>query len=250
MPRNGAQESQISPNFIFSRAAFALIVHPMIMATRLEELLDKLRGSEPLHLDVGLRMMKADGGAVFPLDLLALAVLNRSSNLVPAFASLVESRNFISAVPLLRLQIDNCLRFYAAYISENPHDFATAVLGGEHVRRMRDKHGNKMTDAYLVERFSEEFSWAKNVYEKTSGYIHLSDAHIANIFKQPIGEASEETVQELVIGPGDNFAGDCLYEEAVEAFIAATEAMFHYLVGWVGTKASKGIGGQTGVPNS
>src|SRR5437899_1352505 len=116
------------------------------MPPRLVSLLKNLRASEPLHLEVGLQMMKAADGAVFPVDLLAWAALNRSANLVPGFASLVEAWNLIAAAPLLRLQIDNCLRFYGVYIVSKPHEFAGAVLKGEQVRKMKDSKGKLMTD--------------------------------------------------------------------------------------------------------
>lgn len=158
--------------------------------------------------------------------------------MVPGFASLIEARNFIAAVPLLRLQIDNCLRFHGVYIVGKPHDFATAVLKGEQIRKMKDSKGNFMTDRYLVGCIAKEFPWITRVYERTSGYIHLSEAHIASVFSQTPKERLDKDVSEIAIGPGDKFTEPALYEEAVEAFIAATEAVFHYLVGWVKTKES------------
>jgi hypothetical protein len=208
------------------------------MSPKLASLLKDLRDSEPLHLKVALRMMKAAGGAVFPVDLLAWAALNRSANLVPGFASLIEARNFIAAAPLLRLQIDNCLRFHGIYIVEKPHDFAGAVLKGEQVRNMKDSKGKRLTDRHLVECVAKDFPWITRVYEKTSGYVHLSDAHIASVFSKTPREKLDKGICEIAIGPDDNFTASALYEEAVEAFFAATEALFHYLVGWVKTKES------------
>jgi hypothetical protein len=181
-------------------------------------------------------MMKAADGAVFPVDLLAWAALNRSANLVPGFASLIEARNFIAAAPLLRLQIDNCLRFYGVYIVSKPDDFAHAVRKGGQVRKMKDSKGNLMTDRYLVECVAKDFPWITRVYEKTSGYVHLSDAHIASVFSETPREKLDKGICEVAIGPGDKFTNPALYEEAVAAFIAATKALFHYLVRWVKTK--------------
>src|ERR1039458_4375479 len=212
------------------------------MPPKLSLLLKDLRASEPLHLKVGLRMMKAADGAVFPVDMLAWAALNRSANLVPAFASLIEARNLIAAAPLLRLQIDNCLRFHSVYIVGKPHDFAGAVLKGEQVRKMKDSKGKFMTDRHLVECVAKDFPWIPRVYEKTSGYVHLSDAPIASVFSETPREKLDKGICEIAIGPGDKFTQPALYEEAVEAFIAATKALFHYLVGWVETKESKSNG--------
>jgi len=184
-------------------------------------------------------MMKADGGNFFPVDLLALAALNRSANLVLGFTSLIETQNFIAAAPLLRLQIDSCLRFYGVYLVDNPHKFAGAVLKGEQIRKIRDSKGNLMTDRYLVECVAKDFPWIVRVYERTSGYIHLSRVHIASIFGESTKEELEERIAKIAIGPKGEFAKPEHYEEAVSAFIAATEALFHYVIGWVKTKERK-----------
>lgn len=181
-------------------------------------------------------MAKADGGAVYPLDLLANAVLHRSANLVRGYSLLVEQRNFICAAPLLRLQIDNCLRFYAAFIVADAHDFAEKVFKGVRVSKMKDRTGSLMTDAYLAKKLSRKHPWILRVYDRTSGYVHLSDTHIFNTFSPPTPGDLKETKQQIVVGPGDCFAGDALYEEATAAFIEATRLLFEHLVGWVKTK--------------
>jgi len=182
--------------------------------------------------------MQADGGAIYPVDLLAIAVLHRSTNLIRGFAMLVKQRNFISAAPLLRLQIDNCLRFYAVYLVKDPHEFAKNVFKGVHISKMTDKSGKSLTDSHLAKRLSELHPWVKRVYERTSAYVHLSSTHIFNTFAPTTPEKQKERIQKLVFGRGDCFPTDELYEEATEAFIAATDVLFKYLVGWVETKSS------------
>src|SRR6516162_1393286 len=98
------------------------------MKTRLEDLVNCLRESEGMHHGVWMRMTGADNGAVYPVDLLANAVINRSINLLRGYCDLVEKRNFICAAALLRLQLDNCLRFSAVFLVSSCHDFATEVL--------------------------------------------------------------------------------------------------------------------------
>jgi hypothetical protein len=208
------------------------------MPSKLETLLRDLSDSEACHHEAALKMMKADGNArIFPLDMLALAVLNRSLNLIPAFVYLIESKNFIAAAPLLRLQIDNCIRFHAAWLVDHPHEFALAVLKGDHICKLKAKNGRPMTDRFLLENFAKEFRWVTKVYERTSGYIHLSNAHVSNLF---VGTTSTEKCSaELRWGRGDDFPDNSVYIEAVEAFIAATDAMFHYITGWVKTKEAE-----------
>lgn len=206
------------------------------METQLKKLLTHLRRSEDFHLEVWKKMMEADGGSLFPVDLLANAVLHRSISLVRGFATLVEQRNLICAAPLLRFQLDNCLRFYAVFIVEKPHDFALQVLKGVRVSKIKDKSGKLMRDAHLVEQLSQKHPWVSKVYEQTSGYVHLSDAHIFNTFAPTSQEDQNKRKQNIVIGVGDCFETDEYYEEATEAFIEATDVLFEYVIGWVKTK--------------
>ncbi len=181
-------------------------------------------------------MSFADGGKLFPVDLLAKAVINRSAHLTRAFRVLVEHRNFIAAAALLRLQIDSCLRFHAVWLVEDAHDFSMKVMQGEHVRRLRDRDGELMTDGYLAMKMNDKHPWILRVYKRTSGYIHLSESHIFNTFTPPSAEDRRQGFQTITVGFEDNFDDDSLYEEATEAFIETTKTLFHYLVGWVSTK--------------
>jgi hypothetical protein len=166
---------------------------------------------------------------------LAQAVLNRLLNLVEGFVTLAQQRNLICCGALLRLQLDNCLRFYAVYLVKDPHDFAMQVFGGTPIKKMKDKNGKFMTDKYLAEKLNEKYPWVLNVYKKTSGYIHLSETHIFNTFLE---SPKEVGTQEMGIGIGSNLEGDELFEEATEAFTEATKVMFEYLIGWQRTKAN------------
>jgi len=103
--------------------------------SRLEKLLEILKASQKLHFEVWQKTMNAYGGKCYPVDLLAQAVLNRSLNLVEGFATLAQQRNMICCGALLRLQLDNCLRFYAVYLVKDPHDFAMQVLAANQSRR-------------------------------------------------------------------------------------------------------------------
>lgn len=183
-----------------------------------------------------MRMVKADGGAVYPVDLLSYAVIHRSINLVQGFAYLIEKRNFICAAPLLRLQLDNCLRFSAVFLVSDCHEFATQVLKGRPVRRMKDKSGALMNDSYLVKKLAVDHPWVERVYTRTSGYIHLSETHFYNTLIPQTQAAQEKGVQAFHIGPGDSFETDEVYEEATEAFVETTRVLMKYLIGWVQTK--------------
>lgn len=101
------------------------------------------------QLKFGHDLMAADDGNFYPLDLLAFAAIKRSMSLQSAMLSLIRDNNYFSAASLLRLQIDSCMRFYAVFLVDDPHDLATMVLSGEKISNIKDRNGNKMRDAFI-----------------------------------------------------------------------------------------------------
>lgn len=150
----------------------------------IEEAIKILSEANEQHLKLGKKMSEAYQGAIYHMDLFAATVLNRSLYLIEGFSRLVLDQNYISAVPLLRLQLDNALRFYAAWLVDEPHQFVADVIAGKQIRKIKDSHGNMMTDAYLVSKLSKEYDWIDKVYKSSSGFIHLSEAHIFNAIHQ------------------------------------------------------------------
>jgi hypothetical protein len=195
--------------------------------------LGKLAALESEQLETFRRMYIAYGSALYPLDLLAAAALNRSLAQCSGFRALVEARNYICAAPILRLQIDTALRFFAAFLVDNPHEFAGSVLKGIHVDKLKDQNGKQMRDAYLLSCLPAKFSWVKEVYKKTSGYIHLSGEHISQTLES-LDE--EERTLCIKVSATDKELSEKVYCEVIEAFCAATEMFLYYVEGWIFTK--------------
>ena len=198
----------------------------------IKEAIEILSEANEQHLDLGKKMSEAYQGAIYKMDLFAAAVLNRSLYLIEGFSMLVSDHNYISAVPLLRLQLDNALRFHAAWLVDEPHQFVTDVIAGKQIRNIKDSHGNKMTDAYLVSKLSEEYDWIDKVYKKTSGYIHLSESHIFNAVHQGV---SERTII-VNIGRGKIPVSDDIFLDLIGAFIETTKIVLKYVNSWIYTK--------------
>lgn len=197
-----------------------------------DKALEQLKRYRERHFELGKAIIQAYGGAMYPLDLLVLATLNRSLCLLKGFVSLIEDKNFVSAAPLIRLQLDNCLRLSAGTLVNNTHGFTMKILEGIPVRKQRDRSNKLMTDQYLVEKLTQQFTWVKKVYDNTSGYVHLSEKHIFNTM-QASGEEYKFT---LKITDRDEFVPDALYIEAIKAFKATTDVLFEYIYGWAYTK--------------
>ena len=202
----------------------------------LSEKVAALREMRAAHSDLGMGILRAYDGALYPLDFMAVAVIKRSLNLLSAFCGLVEDRNFLAAAALLRLQLDSCLRFYAAFLVDDPHEFALEVLAGKQIRKLRARGGSRMTDRYLLECLSESEPWITSLYEHTSGFVHLSEKHIFATL-QSVREEKEERTLEFLIGGADAFIPSERYVEAIDAFEAVTDLLLRYLEGWRVSKA-------------
>lgn len=125
-----------------------------------------------------LEMCRADDGAFFPVDMVAMGAVKRSASQSYGLRLFIEGWNLLCARALLRTQIDTALRFSALWLVKAPHDVAREILRGERLDKMKDQHGKRMTDAYLISKLAPEHTWLPDVYERTSGYIHFSGAHM------------------------------------------------------------------------
>lgn len=185
------------------------------------------------HLSVAGYVLQADGGALFPVDLVAQAVLHRSMALLRGFSGAIRDENFLCAAPLIRLQLDNLLRFYALFIVEDPHETSMQMFKGVPLRKQRDKKGSKMTDAYLAKKLSAELPWIPEVYKQTSGYIHLSEKHMFNTH----GDVDESTRSvEICISGKDFKIDDGFRIEAIDCMKETTSNILRYIYGWGRTK--------------
>lgn len=202
----------------------------LIMTT--EEAIGVLSESIEVQKKLAKEMFGADNRTMYPMDIYTCAATNRSLCLIDGFITLIRKKNFLAAVPLVRMQLDNVLRFAAAWMVKKPHEFAQDVFDGKHIRNLEDRHGKKLTDYYLVKQLSKEYPWIKKVYENTSGYIHLSEKHIFNAIKP--GKRKNEI--EMKISPIDDNIPEHFYVEAIDYCSKTTLIFVKYLHGWVHTK--------------
>ena len=193
-----------------------------------------LEAAENNMLDRSVRMLQAYGGALYGFDLLASAALNRSLALSSGFRTMIRERNLICAGPLVRLQLDTALRFFAGFTVSDPHDFALKVLEGDRIDRMRDQHGTRMTDRHLVTQLTKEYPWVESVYEGGSGYVHLSATHIFSTFDRNYYEQAAK--HRIKIGSRDQQFPDDVYLKTIETFGECTKMLMRYIEGWIITK--------------
>ena len=181
--------------------------------------------------------MISSGKGMYTLDYYVSGILNRSLSLIYGFETLIESANYLGAVHLVRPYLDNYLRLSAVWLVDEVDLFANNVWKGDMIRKMKDKSGKPMTDAYLKDKATEDYPWIANVYEATSGFIHFSGKHISNA--TTVNKEKERTLT-TYIGKFDN---DVSYESKLEATICMIEisnCIAKLVYAWIETKRKNG----------
>ena len=202
------------------------------MPNKIDTCFDELSALNKELLSLAGRVAKADEGNVFAVDLMTMAVVNRALELSEGFKLLVKNEHFLCAAPLLRLQLDNLLRYSAVWLVEKPHDFCMEVFKGTPIKKLKDASGKKMMDYYLVEKLSNEIKWIKSVYEKTCGYVHFSEEH----FHKIITSADDDGSFSMGVAGYSKPVPESAMIEAAEAFNAATMELMKYVYGWLKKK--------------
>lgn len=207
------------------------------MEDKLKKALKDFEAAERLLLELGEAVLQADDTRFFPLDMFVVGALRRSLALLQGFKLLIESRNFVSAVPLLRLQLDNSLRFFATTLVDDPHQLVITLMEGKQINQMKDRDDKKMSDGYLVENLSQLFPWIGQVYKNTSGFIHLSEKHVFMAIQ--VTEKVRQVSFHIAGRDSDVFPASA-YLEATEAFLEATRVFAKLLGSWLHCKEKAG----------
>lgn len=179
-----------------------------------------------LFLSVGGEKGK---GSIHTMDLFISGIVNRAISLIHGYILLAKDKNYISAVPLIRIQLDNCLRFYAATLVTDYNDFFLKYLGGEHIGNLKDSKGKRMTDTYLAKQLDKNIMpGILNLYKNTSGHIHLSNEH--SFLQTEIVKESERTIR-TEIGKMDFFKIDEEVDFSYNMFVA-TNLLLKLVSSW------------------
>lgn len=172
------------------------------------------------------------GSQVFPLDTWAIGAAKRATSSTSAFKLLIESWNMTTARTLLRTHIDTMLRFSAAWLVEDPHKFLMEVIGGKEVRKIKDRNGKLMSDAYLVDALTPRLPWLRDVYKELSGYIHFSGSHVFASISSMQGHGKVS----FLISELDLDYPEESWVEVVDCFRESTAVLLDYLRGYAVAK--------------
>ncbi|MPQ46884.1 hypothetical protein GCQ56_07635 [Marinifilum sp. N1E240] len=209
----------------------------------LEDLLKKLdKGLDIIIKDYSKVMLETYG--LYSYDLFCSAILNRSINTIRGYTLLMRDKNFLSAAPLVRIQIDSLLRIFAStIISFNVDDFALKVIGGKQINQLKDDRGKKMSDNYLCDRLSKNktFSWVKDAYKAGCGYVHFSN----NVTSKSVRKGGGRKI-EGIIQKNDDFVSMEEKINSARIMLATTKGILLFISSWTKQKESYNhIGSQT-----
>ena len=118
----------------------------------------------------------------------------------------------------MRLQMDNCMRTYAAFIAADKDAVIDCIIHGRKIRDQVDVDGKKMTDANLKKKMAAFNASFPAVYDQASGYVHFSDM----AFYQTVVSINNSTI-EWQIGQALQERFNPLLLEAADAFIHFTK---------------------------
>jgi hypothetical protein len=208
------------------------MAHPAQSAS-VESLLAELEADADRMRKVMAYVVTPPGSPMFPLDFLAFAAAKRHASTTSAFVAMVRSWNMVVARALLRIHIDTSLRFSAAWHVAEPHEFASQVLKGARIDRLKSRSGARLTDSHLVQLHKDKHPWLPDVYEHLSGYVHFSGAHIADAIE---GLGEEDRTIQLLVSDQDLKFPEFSWIEVLECFREATSILGTFLQGWGATK--------------
>ncbi len=152
-------------------------------------------------------------------DLFFCASLDRCLHLMDGFVVMLRERNLTCTGALLRLQMDNCMRTYAAFIAEDRNAVTDCLIHGTPIKHLVDENGKKMVDWYLKEELTKIEPSFGQVYDQASGYIHLSE----KAFYQTVTDIDDDGKLTLQVGHQ-------LPEKRNDPLLEGARAFTHYVI--------------------
>jgi hypothetical protein len=179
------------------------------------------------------RVVQAQGGTLYAVDIVMGAVTQRSAELVRGFSGLVRDSNVTCALPLVRLQLDNLLRLCACWCVEDQKTVMLALLKGHSLHTIRSKEGKPLSDRHLHEILSRILPWTSEVYRYTSSFIHLSKPAMMS----PVTRVREDRVVRMSFGSRSSQRWSRTNQiEAVRAFANITTQITALMNSWAENK--------------
>lgn len=109
-----------------------------------------------------------------PIDLFVHSITFRAEAINNGYLTLTEQGNYLCAIALIRMQIDNFLIAWAGLACKDRDKFFLAYNSGKPINRLTDKDGNQLTQGFIVNSYSEIDPLVKEIYKNGNDYVHPS----------------------------------------------------------------------------
>jgi hypothetical protein len=202
-------------------------------------LVDRLQGIEKLEVELLRKittLINKEAKLTYT-DLFFIGATKRGIAQSCGFRELLIAKNFPCAACILRMQIDTAMRVNAFRLVKNLNKLAEELFDGKQFNKLLDTEGNKLTDAYLQEKYAQQYPSIKKTYKWASDFVHLSTRHLYTSIVN-IDEESREV--HLLIAASDPPRPDETYFEIVDTFFEVSRLLALELLGYFGARAGLG----------
>ena len=201
----------------------------------LEEKKQHIRYFCKLYQDFGREMEQADCFESVKYFLVGLC--NRAVSLNMGFYDLTTSQyeNYLAAIPLIRLMLDNAMTGYAFFMTGDTFfdrlRFIHHIRRGKEIRKFRLRGNKTLMDQFIVKEMNHELRGIDHLYEKGCKYVHYS----SNLLNASVSiEKREDGRREIFMNVNDT-AGIYTDEERIgfwDDMIGANIYMQFVIVKW------------------
>ena len=189
----------------------------------MKSLTERLKAIESLENELlhKSQLIIPPGAPFSSIDFFLIGAMKRTVSQSRGFRILVESWNFSCATILVRMQIDTAMRINGIPLLANPEIDVKSIFDGEIMFwKLKSKNGKQMTDAYLRKQLSKKYSWVKQLYKETSGFVHLSFRHL---WPSLVRINDEDQMAYFFVSDEDPKHNEANYYEVVDAFIKVSK---------------------------
>lgn len=131
--------------------------------------------------------LEAEKKVVFKLSSINYSLINRTIEINNGYMILFNCDNFICAISLLRIQIENCLRFFGFTIMDDLPNCLDKFINGDEYKNLKG-NGEKLYDTYLAKELDKKMPEYEflNTYKQYCDIIHFSGLYqnINNVFEK------------------------------------------------------------------
>ena len=191
----------------------------------------KLEEANKFLLNVAENIIRSGNFSAHTLDFFILSNINRAISLNKAFILLLEDENSLTAISIVRLQLDNALRLNSIKVADNKDDFLNHFFEGKPINKYK-QNKEKFTDFYLATRLNEEVPGALDLYNYLCDFIHFSDKHFEATKTKPI---NKEAMFRVVVG-NSNILNENEKNAFYDNMINITNTIIRISKEWINTK--------------